>query len=85
VAEAPEGAAVGRHGVVVELAAHDLSQPLALCWYWLVHALSRRLLDFLQLGLQAVAPALPVDQELAGARKPETFNFLGFTFICGKS
>src|SRR5260370_19620370 len=57
-----------RHGVIVEVAAHDLSQPFALRRYRLVHALSKRLLDFLELGPHAVGPALPVDQEVACAR-----------------
>jgi len=48
--------------------AHDASQPLALFWYRLMHAPSQRLLDVLELGPHAVASALPVDQELAGAR-----------------
>jgi hypothetical protein len=33
-----------------------------------MHAPSRRLLDFPEPGLQAVAPVLPVDQEPAGPR-----------------
>ena len=68
VAEGRERTAVGRHGVVVEPPTHDLREPLALCGYRLMHAPPQRLLDLHELRPHAVASALPVDQEFAGAR-----------------
>ena len=68
VAEGGERAAVGRHGVIVEPSLHDRSQPLALHRDRLMHAPPQLLLDFHELAPYAVAPAGPVDQELAGAR-----------------
>jgi RNA-directed DNA polymerase len=43
----------------------------------LLHPEKTRLIEF---GRQAAA-----NREKRGLGKPETFNFLGFTFICGKS
>ena len=60
---------------------------------------ARRFLDAMRTRVEAFALALhpektrliefgrqaAVNREKRGLAKPETFNFLGFTFICGKS
>src|ERR1700751_4087181 len=58
---------VGRHGVIVEVSAGDLCQPLPLWGERLVHEPSQHLLDLLKLRPHAVASALPRDEELACA------------------
>ena len=50
---------IGRHGVVVEVAAHDPLQPSPLLGDRLVHALPQLVLDHPQLRLHAVPPAPP--------------------------
>ena len=59
VPERVQGTRVGRHGMVVEVAAHDPPQPAPLHGDRLVHALPQLLLDHPQLRLHAVPPALP--------------------------
>src|SRR6476659_4945132 len=58
---------VGRHCVVVEVAAHDLPQPFPLFGDWLVHTPSHRLLDLPQLCPHAIPSGLPLDLEFARA------------------
>src|SRR5262249_2872693 len=58
---------VGRHGVVVEVAADDLSQPLPLFGDRLVHAFPHPLFNHLELRSHAVPPGLPFDLEFARA------------------
>ena len=67
VAERAECAIVGRHGVVGEEAANDLPQPFPLFGDRLMHAPSQLLLDLLELRPHAVAPGLPLEQEVARA------------------
>src|SRR4051794_22063335 len=67
VPERVQGTRVGRHGMVVEVAAHDPPQPAPLHGDRLVHALPQLLLDHPQLRLHAVPPALPPKLEFAGA------------------
>src|SRR6478735_10398097 len=52
-----------RHGVIVEVAADNLPQPLALFGNRLVHAPSHLLLDLLQLRPHAVGAGFPLDLE----------------------
>ena len=56
---------VGRHCVVVEVAGNDLPQPFPLLRDRLMHAPSQLLLDLPKLRPHAVAPGLPLDEELA--------------------
>src|SRR5580704_7197399 len=67
-AERGQRRTVGRHGEVVEVSAHDLPQPFPLDGSWLVHAPSQFLFDGFQFRPHAVAPGLPLDEELAPAR-----------------
>src|SRR5258707_13736569 len=62
------GCSVGRHGVVVEVALDDLSQPFPLDRDRLVHPPTQFLFDRLQLRPHAVGPGLPFDLELAPTR-----------------
>src|SRR5712692_4075424 len=61
---------VVRHGVIGEVAGHNLPQPGALLADRLMQAAAQGLLDLAQLGPRAVAPRLPVQRELAGPRRP---------------
>ena len=56
---------IGRHGVVVEVAADDMPQPFPLVGDRLVHAPPHLLFDHLELRPHAVAPGLPFDLEFA--------------------
>ena len=47
--------AVGRHGVVSEIAGDDLREPFPGFRNWPVHSPSQRLLDLPELGVHAVA------------------------------
>src|SRR6516225_4119504 len=67
VPEHVQCARVGRHCVVVEVAADDPSQPPPLLGDRLVHAPSQRLLDLPQLRLHAVPSGLPLELEFARA------------------
>src|SRR5271166_1393665 len=67
VAEGRECTTIGRHGVVVEEAAHDLPQPLPLLGDRLVHAPSQFLLHLPQLRRHAVTPGLPLELKVAPA------------------
>ena len=58
---------IGRHGVVVVVAADDPPQPLPLLGDWLVHAPPQLLFAHLELRPHAVAPGLPFDLEFARA------------------
>src|ERR1700736_4185673 len=58
---------VGRHGVIVEVALDDLSQPFSLDRNRLMHP-PQPLFDGLQLRPHAIRPGLPFDLELAPAR-----------------
>ena len=65
---APEGAQcldVVGHGMIGEVACHDLPQPGSLLVNRGVQAAAQGLLDLAQLGPQPVAPRLPVQGELA--------------------
>src|ERR1700736_307538 len=59
---------VGRHGVIVEVALDDLSQPFSLDRNRLMHPPTQPLFDGLQLRPHAIRPGLPFDLELAPAR-----------------
>src|SRR5580704_10183255 len=59
--------AVGRHGVVVEVAADDPPQPFPLFGDRLVHAPPQRLLELPQLRPHAIPSGLPLDLEFARA------------------
>ena len=63
VAECLECREVCRHRMVVEEPGDDVRQPLSLFGDWLVPTVSQFLLDLRQLGLDAVASALPLEQE----------------------
>jgi hypothetical protein len=67
VTELHERVAVGRHGVVPEVAGDHLLEPFSLLGNRLVHALSQFLFDRLELCPHAVAPGLPFDQEATPA------------------
>src|SRR2546421_9438817 len=67
VAERPQCVNVGRHCMIVEVAANDVAQPFTHNCDRLVHAPSEFLLDRLELRLHAVAPGFPFDQEFAPA------------------
>src|SRR5262249_28481729 len=54
--------------IVSEMACNDLLQPVTLIWDSLVHSLSQRRFDFLELRLHAVAPGLPLKLEGSPAR-----------------
>src|SRR5262245_2222960 len=56
---------IGRHCVIVEVAADDLPQPFPLNRDRLVHALAHLLFDHLELRPHAVRPGLPFDLEFA--------------------
>ena len=68
VPERHECSKIGRHRVVVEVAANDLPQPFSLLGNRLVHAPPHLLFDPPQLRPHAVAPGLPFELEftLAG-------------------
>src|SRR5262252_10398596 len=63
VPEHRQCAAVGRHRMVVEVAADDPSQPLPLLGDRLMHASPHLLFDHLELRPHAVPPGLPFDLE----------------------
>src|ERR1700733_8260261 len=65
VVEDREGATIGRHRMVVKVAADDRSQPFPLEGDCLMSSLSQFLLDFLVFRPHAVASGLPVKQEVA--------------------
>src|SRR6266567_1831111 len=56
---------VGRHCVIVEVAADDVPQPLSLFGNWLMHAPPHLLFDHLELRPHAVRSGLPSDLEFA--------------------
>src|SRR5258705_3734084 len=64
-AECSQRPTVGRHGVIVEVALDDLSQPFPLDRDRLVPALPQLLLDGLQLRPHPVSPGFPLEEELA--------------------
>src|SRR5688572_1283432 len=68
VSERCQCSAVGRHGVVVEVAGNDLPQPFPLLRDRLMHAPSQLLLDLPKLRPHAVTPGFPLDEELALTR-----------------
>src|SRR6516162_2170127 len=70
VPEHVQCARVGRHGVVVEVAADNPCQPLPLLGYRLVHAPSQRLLDLPQLRPHAVPSGLSLQLKSARAGLP---------------
>ena len=86
VPERDQCTGIGRHGVVVEVAADDPSQPLPLRGDRLVHALPHLLFNYnhLELRLQAVRPghrisvaqALERIRKVARERKKERFTAL---------
>src|SRR6476646_7036048 len=56
---------IGRHCVVVEVAADDVPQPLSLFGDWLMHAPPHLRFDHLELRMHAVSPGFPFDLEFA--------------------
>src|SRR6516165_729478 len=70
VPEHMQGTAVGRHCVVVEVAANDVMQPLSLFRDRLVHAPPHLRFDRLELRSHAVRPGLPFDLEFTRAGLP---------------
>src|SRR5215467_11081625 len=66
-AERGQHGTVGRHGVIVEVSADDLREPLPLLGNRLMHSQSQSLLDVLEFRPHTVAPGLPRDEELAPA------------------
>jgi hypothetical protein len=84
VVEDREGATIGRHRVVVKVAADDRSQPLPLEGDCLMPPLSQFLQDFLEFRPHAVASGLPVEQEVAlerlAADEGEPQEVEGFRF-----
>src|SRR5262245_45325843 len=58
---------IGRHGVVVEVALHDIPQPLSLSGNRLMHAPPHLRFDHLELRSHAVPPGPPFDLEFARA------------------
>src|SRR5262249_990504 len=60
-----ERPAIGRNRVVQEVSSYDLPQPFPLFRDGLVPASPQLLLDLLEFRLHAVAPGLPVNQELS--------------------
>src|ERR1700682_2837583 len=67
-AERSQRSTVGRHGMIVEVALDDLSQPFPLGRDRLVPAPPQLLFDRLQLRPHAIGPGLPFDLELAPTR-----------------
>jgi hypothetical protein len=67
-AECGQRLIVGRHGIIVEVALDDLSQPFPLNRDRLMPAPPRLLLDGWQLRPHAVAPGFPFEKELAPTR-----------------
>ncbi|MDH3944958.1 MAG: hypothetical protein OEV06_12760, partial [Anaerolineae bacterium] len=67
VAKRLEGVVVARHGVIGEVAAHDLPEPLSLLADRLVHLPPQVLLDGPQLGPLALAAGPPFELEPAPA------------------
>ena len=57
--------AVGRHGVIGEVASDNLRQPAPLFGDRLVHPVSHLLLDLLELAPHAVTPGFPLEEKLA--------------------
>jgi hypothetical protein len=84
VVEDREGTTIGRHRMVVKVAADDRSQPFPLEGDCLVSPLSQFLLDFLEFRPHAVASGLPVEQEVAleglAADEGESQEVEGFRF-----
>jgi hypothetical protein len=68
VPEGPEAPAVGRHRVIREVSANDLSQPLTLERDWFVHAPPQLFFDCSQPCPHPVAARLPFELESAPAR-----------------
>src|ERR1700738_4096960 len=56
---------IGRHCVIVEVAANDVPQPFSLKWDRLVHAPPHLRFDHLELCPHAVAPGFPLKLEFA--------------------
>src|SRR6476620_4340554 len=56
---------IGRHCVIVEVAANDVPQPFSLKWDRLVHAPPHLRFDHLELRMHAVSPGFPFDLEFA--------------------
>ena len=65
VVEHREGATIGRHRVVVKVAADDRSQPFPLEGDCLMSPLSQFLLDCLEFRPHAVAPGLSFERDVA--------------------
>ena len=65
VPERVQSTSVGRHGVVVEVAADDMPQPFPLYGDRLVHAPPHLLFDHPELCPHAVPPGLPFELEFA--------------------
>src|SRR5258705_11979251 len=61
---------VCRHGVIREVASHDLCQPFPLLGDRLVPAPAHLLLDLLERRPHAIPPGFPLEEELACARTP---------------
>ena len=59
--------AVGRHGVVSEIAGDDLREPFPGFRNWPVHSMPQPLLDLPELRAHAVATWLPPDPEVASS------------------
>ena len=68
--ECAECREVCRHGVIREVASHDLRQPSPLLGDRLVHSPAHLLLDLLELRPHAIPPGFPFEEELARARTP---------------
>ena len=84
VVEDREGATIGRHRMVVKVAADDRSQPFPLKGDCLMSSPSQFLLDFLEFCPHAVASGFPMKQEVAlerlAADEGEPQEVEGFRF-----
>src|SRR5262249_25629554 len=74
VAKGAECREVGRHGVIGEVAPHDLHQPVPLVGDRLMHLPSYVLLDLFELRPHAIASGFPYKLELALACPPADEN-----------
>src|SRR5438094_42504 len=64
--ELTQGSAIGRHGVIGEVAAHHLPEPRALLVQRRMPMLPESISDLVQLGPHAVASRAPAQQETSG-------------------
>src|ERR1022692_3641603 len=86
IAECGQTVNVSRYRVVVEVAFHDRSEPLACPRHWFMHASAQQLLDFQQLGPHPLADRFalhsiaPIPVLPAYMRESQKIERLGLPF-----